>query len=61
MAVFNTENSHFVLLDFADELLISMQGFWLIDIKSYLCKNFGFQHIGMKRESGESPGLSPQL
>lgn len=32
-----------------------------IHLKSYLCKNFGFQSIGMKRESGVTPGLSPQL
>lgn len=35
--------------------------FWSIHLKSYLCKNFGFQHIGMKRELGEMPRLSPQL
>ncbi len=35
--------------------------FWSIHLKSYLCKNFGFQHIGMKRELGETPRLSPQL
>ncbi len=32
-----------------------------IHLKTYLCKNFGFQEIGTKRELGENPKLSPQL
>ncbi len=35
--------------------------FCAIDLKSYLCKNFGFQRIGNNRELGETPKLSPQL
>ncbi len=40
---------------------IEKSDFWRIHIKNYLCKNFGFQYFGMKRESGVTPGLSPQL
>jgi hypothetical protein len=35
--------------------------FCAIDLKTYLCKNFGFQHFGNNRELGEMPKLSPQL
>ncbi|MBB6331371.1 hypothetical protein HNP24_002321 [Chryseobacterium sediminis] len=62
MAVFNIESSYsFFVYMTKDSILMDKPGFWQIHIKNYLCKNFGFQYFGMKRESGVTPGLSPQL